>query len=685
MKISLDWLKDFVNVKGSVGKLSDVMTLAGLNIEQVTSIGSDTVFEIEVTTNRPDWLSHLGVAREVHAVTGNTFRPPPFKITPRGKTERVFQISTPDRELCPYYSATLLEGVRWSETPGFMKKRLEACGIRSINFIVDVANYVLLECGQPLHAFDADLLHGTTISARRAKPNEKIVAIDGANYDLTKGDLVIADEKGPVAIGGVMGGKDSEVTEKTRNLLLESAFFAPTVVRHTARRLGLGSESSYRFERRVDPKGVDLARERAVALISRHGRIGSISRAFRSGRLPIDEPKITLKRSEVRRILGVQVPQSKIKSILSRLGLRVSETTNVIRASVPSFRSADLKRPIDLIEEIARVYGYNRIPETLPSPTLAEPTVDPILVAEKKARELCVGLGFQEVITYSMVEESIVLKRGIAHGVRVINPKNRELNLMRPDLLHGLAQTTRQNFFAGQNDFWLFEIGNRYLPNGQKLPKEERLLALVVAGVGRSNFVEGKRRNTLYDLKGAIQHLLLRFGLDQQVTHAPFEDFIYKKGEAISLYKGTHPLGSYGTLSDKVRKQYDLDKPVYYGEMSLERITQYQATELKVKDLPKYPPSPRDLTLILDESIPAQHIFERIKSLGGELVSGIDVLNRFKGSQIQQGKKNLSFRIYYQSRQRTLQNEEVNQLHFSIIDSLNRSFGAELPKGKNDS
>lgn len=678
MKISLNWLKDYVHIKGSAESVSHFLTTAGLKVEQLEHLQDDTIFQIEVTTNRPDWLSHLGVAREVHAVTGNRFAFPPFKIKSNGKTEKVFKISIPDRELCPYYSAVLLEDVKWGKTPDFMKKRLEACGIRSINLIVDITNYVLLEWGQPLHAFDAGRLRGNEISARCARAGEKIIAIDGMTYDLVKGDIVIADANGPIAIGGVMGGRDSEVTEKTKNILLESAFFAPTFIRRTARRLGLGSESSYRFERRVDPKGVDQARDRAVYLISKYAQVGKISRVFRSGALSSKEPRITLQRSEVKRILGVDVSQTQIKSILTRLGLRVTGTASMIRASVPSFRSTDLKRPIDLIEEVARIYGYDRIPETLPSLTPVEPIVDPILIAEKKARELCVGLGFQEIITYSIVEGSIVQEQGI----RLINPKNKELNLMRPDLLHGIAQTIHRNFFAGQNDFWLFEIGNRYIAKDQKLPKEERLLALAVSGEGRSNWVENKRPNTLYDLKGAIRQLLVRFGLNHQIEDLPFSSFIYKEGEALSLNKGTHKLGSYGTLSDQVRKRYDLDKPVYYAEMSLEALAQYQTSELEVKDLPKYPSSPRDLTLILDESIQAEQIFKQVKDLGGTLVSSVDVFDYFKGGQIPEGKKSLSFRIFYRAEDRTLQNEEVNQLHFSIIDSLHQSLGAELPKGK---
>ena len=304
MKVSLNWLNDYVSIKDSPQKLAERLTMAGLEVKKINSAAKDTVFETEITSNRPDWLSHLGTAREIHAVTGGKFKIPPLSHRMTQKSEKRFKVSVPDSGLCPYYSAVLLEGVEWGRTPQWMKERLEACGIRSINLVVDITNYVLLEWGQPLHAFDADRLAGNKISARRARSGERLIAIDGMNYELTGEDLVIADSKGPVAIGGIMGGKDSEVSEGTKNILLESAFFTPSAIRRTARRLVLGSESSYRFERRVDPRGVDRARERAVYLLTQHARLKRISPVFCAGRLPIQEPNISLRLEEIKRIVG---------------------------------------------------------------------------------------------------------------------------------------------------------------------------------------------------------------------------------------------------------------------------------------------------------------------------------------------------------------------------------------------
>ena len=342
MKLSLNWLKDYVQIKIAPDALAEGLTLAGLEVKNMAPVAGDIILETEITTNRPDWLSHLGVAREIHAIWGGRFVLPPLQNQRVGKVQKTIRVSIPktDHDLCPYYSACLLEDVQWPETPGFMKKRLEQCGIRSINLAVDITNYVLLEFGQPLHAFDADRLKGNTIFARRSREGEKIVAIDESIYELVKDDLVIADEEGPIAICGIMGGRNSEVSHKTRNILLESAFFAPRAVRNTSSRLKLTSESSYRFERRVDPRGVDQARERAVWLFKKYAHIGKISAVFRAGKTPIREPRISLAYSETKRILGVDVPKVKVSTYLNRLGLRLlKKGSQSIIVQVPSFRS----------------------------------------------------------------------------------------------------------------------------------------------------------------------------------------------------------------------------------------------------------------------------------------------------------------------------------------------------------
>ena len=681
MKVSFDWLRDYVQVKGSSTDLAERLTNAGLHVEKIESVSDDSVFEIEVTSNRPDWLSHIGVARELHAITGKPFSIPRLTKRKTSRTMRSFKILVPDLKFCPYYSAVLLEGVELAKTPDWMKKRIEACGIRSINLIVDITNYVMLECGQPLHAFDADRLHGDSIAARRARKGETLVAIDDSSYKLTTDDVVSADEHGPIAIGGVMGGKRSEVSENTRNVLIESAFFEPLPIRVTSRRLGLTSESSYRFERGVDPRGVDWARDRAVDLILKYAKVKLTSSVFRSGRLPMREPKIKLQWSEVKRILGVQVPGS--SAFLARLGLRVQTGKGTITVGIPTFRP-DLSRSADLIEEIARLYGYGRIPETFPSVIPLEQKRDDLLDLTDRIRDLGVGLGLNEAISFSLVNPAPLERLGIMkeRWVRLDNPRNRELNLMRPSLLPGLLEAVRRNFYAGENEIALFEVGNRYLNQENRF--EEPMVAIVLAGERRAHWLDSARSVGFYDLKGLIEELFHRLGL-RELNLLVSENPIYRSGECTILQVRNKVIGCFGALSERVRSLYDVDRPVFYGEFSLAQIEPFWKRDVSFFEIPKYPASPRNLTLIMEEKLEAQMIMNRIREMAGALVAQIDVMDLFKGGSVPKGKKSLSFRISYQAKDRTLQNEEVNRLHFSIIDSLKDSFGAQLPKGKDGS
>lgn len=681
MKVSLNWLRDYIQIKSSHQVLAHQLTMAGLEVKNVESTRDDAVFETEITTNRPDWLSHLGVARETHAIGGGRFSIPSHAVRSRSKTKRRFKISILDPALCPYYSAVLLEDIVWSETPEFMRERLEACGIRSVNLVVDITNYVLLEWGQPLHAFDADRLEGETIYARRARKGEKMVAIDGVTYELDTDDLVIADSKGAAAIGGVMGGKVSEVSRKSKNVLLESAFFAPSAVRKTSRRLGLASESSYRFERRVDPRGVAPGRERAVFLLRKYCRPGKISRVFQAGRVPVKEPVIVLKPPAIRRVLGIEIPFSKVKSLLKRLGFQISGTAEKLTVRVPSYRG-DLTRPIDLIEEIARLYGYDRIPETLPTLVPREPEVDPVLEIEDRVRTLCVSLGLQETITYGIVESAALEKLDFdrRQWTRVINPQNRALDLMRPNLLPGLMATIRHNLYVNETDVRLFEIGNRYLHQGEgRFPSEERMLAIAIAGEGSRSWLEQERAASFYGLKGMVDELMSQLGLCALEAKSAGNSF-YVAGKGVCLSLRGQEVGHYGALSDRVRETYDVKRPVFFAQISLEKMESLAEAKRAVQDIPKFPASPRDLTVILPESIRAKSVIAEIELGGGDWVRGVDVFDYFKGEKLPQGKKSLSFRIHYQAKDRTLQNEEVNRLHFSIIDSLNGKFGAQLPE-----
>ncbi len=454
MKVSTNWLKDYITLTPPLERTAERLTMAGLEVKKTESISvqkeKDIVFEVEVTSNRPDWLSHFGVAREIAAVENTAFKIPEIDKTANRPAAPGWKVELKENEGCPYYTGVYMEGVSNVPTPDFIKARLEACGVRPIHFLVDVTNYVLFETGQPLHAFDADLLEASEVRIRRAKAGEPFTAINGRELKLEAGDLVIADGRQAIAVAGVMGGKSTEINERTRNIFLESAYFNPRWVRKTSRRLGLASDSSYRFERKVDPEGVDYARERAVALIRQYAKPRFISAPLKAGDKPLSAcSSVHLYFSEVKKKLGAPVKPHEALSILTRLGFLVKkESEESWKVSIPSFH-ADIAQPIDLIEEIARIYGYDNIPETLPAKAPAAVQPNPIVELEEKARDFFAGSGFFETVTFSLISPALLSPEEAALGVKIHNPRNQELTLMRPRFYPSLLGAVQKNIRQG--------------------------------------------------------------------------------------------------------------------------------------------------------------------------------------------------------------------------------------------
>jgi len=681
MKISADWLKDYVRVKVSTQDLAQKLTMAGLEVKSVERVSEfkDEVMEIEITSNRPDWLSHVGVAREISALTNGKLVLPPLgnKIKRVGKAD--LKIVIEDTDLCPYYTACLLEDVQFEESPDFIKNRLRAVGMRPINLIVDATNYVLLEMGQPLHAFDRDRLAAAKIVIRRAHEKEKIKAIDGSEYALDGQDLLITDSHHPIAVAGVMGGMESEVGEKTKNILLESAFFSPTAVRKTSRKLSLVSESSYRFERGVDPAGVDLARERAIHLIQKFAsKVGRVSPVYRAGRLPSKKSEICFPLSEVRRILGLEISNDRIAKYLHSLGLGVRMKKQIFFVKVPSYRQ-DLRMPVDLVEEIARLHGYERIPESLP---LLEPLLStdgiPLRLGDK-IRENLVGAGFNEVVTFSLVSEKVFGKVGfdLSQTTRIINPQNKELTLMRPTFVPSLLEVIQINFHhTVETGLKIFELANVYgAEDGKKLPSEELTLAVALAGSREGQWLEKGRKYSLFDLKGIFEEIFFSLGilnLEFVTAQNPFFS------QAYFLSVQNQKLGILGKSSPAVQEYYDIESDVFFGEVSLEKLALLASFDRKFRPLPRYPASRRDMAIVLAEAVQANDVVHLIQSLQLGAVKKIRVIDLYQGGQIPFGKKSLAFSIEYRLEDRTLTTEEINQLHSKVVAAVVNTFHAEL-------
>lgn len=681
MKISINWIRDFVDLPPPLERIAERLTMAGLEVKKLepTPDRKDVLFEIEVTTNRSDWLSHWGVAREIAAVENLSLRNPAVDSQPNRPLPSGWKIHLKEPEGCPYYSAVYFEGVTQEVTPDFIKDRLAACGLRSVGLLVDITNYVLMETGQPLHVFDADLLRGHEIQVRRAKTGERITAIDGAVLTLDASDLLIADAERGVALGGVMGGKESEVSERTRNILLESAFFHPRWIRQSSRRHGLASESSYRFERRVDPEGVDHARARAVHLIQQYARPRFVSGVLKAGQKPVAaRPRLHLSSAEVEKILGLKIKSHQIASFLTRLGFEVKQdSAESLNVSIPSFRS-DVTRSVDLVEEVARLYGYDKIPETLPAREPLLPLPNNQLETEARARQFFSGCGFCEAVTFSLVSETGFSSTELKDVVRVPNPQNQELCLMRPTLLTSLLPVVGRNIHWGEKTVSLFEIANIYHKAERAAhPKEERVLGLVLWGkFRRKNWSDSERDFTFYHLKGVLEAFLNDEGISPFAFRTHQIPFLTAHG-AQRLEIGGQVSGILGQVDPRLAALWEIEEDVFFAEIFLEKLSAHQGPK-RFRGSPRYPAIERDMALIVPETVKAGEIEEHIRALGQGLMVGVELFDLFRGGRVPSGFKNLAFRVTYQSREFTLVSEEIQKLHASVAEKIAQKFQASF-------
>ncbi|MBP9865106.1 MAG: phenylalanine--tRNA ligase subunit beta [Candidatus Omnitrophica bacterium] len=684
MKISLNWLRDFIKIAPPYEKLAEDLTMAGLTVEgveEMTGEPKDVVFDVEITTNRPDWLSHWGVAREAAAVRNLSLKAPDIYTKIRADLPPGWTLDLRDAEGCPYYSGVLLEGIpNKIETPAWIKNRLGVCGLRSVNFVVDITNYVLLETGQPLHAFDAALLKDSKIKVRRAKAGEKLVLIDSKEVILQANDLVIADANHPVALAGIMGGKSTEVTLQTQSVFLESAYFSASVIRQAAQRHALKSDSSYRFERRVDPAGVDFARNRAIHLILEYAKPHkiSVSGVIRAGQLPEPSKKsIKLSLERIQQVLGITVKASEVISILTRLGLSVSApSSKSLLIKVPSYR-CDLLTDTDLIEEVARIHGYGNIPETLPerAPVLVQD--HPQFKLETFLRPRLAGLGFHETVTFSLTSAKGIEPDELKKAVELVNPQNQEMRWMRPTLLPSLLTVLRKNLDMRSPQTFLFEIANVYrqAPRENRA-QEDRVLALLMCGQMRpAGWAEAGRVAGYHDLKASIQAVLQGLGISG-MTFEPAMSETFECGILEVLKQGASMVGRLGQVRASLCAEWGIDEPVFFAEIKFESLVQNWVRIRPLAELPRFPSVVRDLSIVVPEAVKAGEISTLIAGLGQELVKDVRVFDVFRGGRVPANFKNLGISITYQSAQKTLVADDVQELHARIAGHIAKQYQA---------
>jgi phenylalanyl-tRNA synthetase beta chain len=689
MKFTLNWLKEFVDFDGSSDELSKLLTMAGLEVESLTSLREpdsqreDWLFEIGVTPNRGDCLGLLGIAREVCALTGAKVRIPPVHASKKVSSihQRV-AVKIEDAAQCARYSARIVDNIRIAPAPAWLRFRLEACGIRPINNIVDVTNYVMLETGQPLHAFDLALLSAKQIVVRKARENRKFVTLDGVERELAHEDLVICDGDSPVALAGLMGGMNSEVSAATQAILLESANFAPAAIRRTAKRLALHSEASHRFERSVDPEGTIRALDRAVQLILESGggspSVGVVDRYPKK----IAPLKIRVREQRIEKLLGIGIELKRAETLLRSLGLKTIRQAKYLNVVVPTSRP-DLTREVDLIEELARLHGYDNIPTTLPSLRPTGSRMDFKLTAERKLRHFFAGEGFVETVNLPFTSDALNdlyfgLWEGPRTAVPLINPLAKENSAMRQSLVPGLLDNLRLNWAHKTASFYAYHLGKvfRYSPAGGY---EERLC---VGGLMHgTRAVRGLRRKNgpavgFLECKGAVEGVLDLFGLRDSISWTTLALEILHPGRAAQFAHNDCRIGVLGELHPDISEQLEVPQ-VYVFELDFEKLLEYAPRRMAVRALPKFPAIERDFAIVVDRDFASQRIIDWIENLNESLIAYVQVFDQYIGAPVPDGKKSLAYNICYRAEGRTLTDSEVNPLHQRVIDRIGKEFGAE--------
>lgn len=645
----------------------------------------EVVLDLEITPNRPDCLSVLGMAREIAAVTGTVLRNPEFHLQEvEDSAGEAVRITLADPELCPRYVARVIDKIKIGPSPWWMRRRLVACGLRPINNVVDVTNYVMLELGQPLHAFDYHLVREAHILVRRARPGERMVTLDGVERELGENDLLICDPSGPIALAGVMGGQNTEVSENTSRVLLESAHFDPRTIMKTSRRLGLSTEASYRFERGVDPAGCGLAADRAAFLMAKlsggkvfRGRVDAQARSF-------SPRKVTLRPGRVRKILGAKVSDEDAIKILKLLGLEVKRVEDRLEIEVPTFRF-DLEREIDLVEEIARLYRYDRIPSTLPitSNNVGRLTREQAL--RRRLRRMLCEKGLREAINYSFIGPEwrrILDPQGaymVSPPMSLRNPISEEYSELRVSLIPGLLSSLRHNLNRDLEDVFLFEMGRVFIPKKEdKQPLEEERLALLMRGAWRpKDWKREAEKADFFTMKGLLESLFEELGLGMLVLEEKNIPFLRPSTSCRVLLIGQE-LGVLGTVHPFVADRLDIPDDVQLCELKLLPLLQAVPEVVPYRDIPRYPAVFMDLAVIVDERVKVGDVLEEIRRAGGKELREARLFDLYRSDKLGFDKKSLAFSLCLQSREKTLSDEEAAVVRERIVRALKEKFGAVL-------
>jgi phenylalanyl-tRNA synthetase beta chain len=657
---------------------------APLGADLLAHLGlDDWVLEVEITPNRPDCLSIVGVARELAALTGGEFPYPTIAVTEgEGDAHALARVRIDDPDLCPRYAARVITGVRVGPSPAWMAARLRAVGLRPISNVVDVTNYVLWERGHPLHAFDYDTVADHTIVVRRARRGERLTTLDGQDRALGESMLVIADPERAIGIGGVMGGANTEVTGATTRVLLEAAYFKPGSIRRTSRDLGLKTDAAYRFERGADIEGLRDAIDRAAQLIAEVAG-GVVARGVIDVYpAPRRRPVVRLRMSRIQRVIGASPPVEEVARILEGLGLLVRREPDALQVEVPAFRR-DIAIEEDLVEEVIRVWGYDRIPSTLPGGTLIPARRPRTLEQAVATRRALVAAGLDEVLTYAFEDPAREAALGLASSddglLRLLNPLSQDASALKSDLMPALLRVIATNVRRQQPNVRVFEIGKHYARvRGE--PAESRWLALALTGARASPAWYAPREPAdVFDAKGLAEHVLAVLGLRNAAVDAdPGAHPYFEPGRWGRLVVGGTAVAAFGEIALPAREVFDIPAPVFGATIPLDVVAAIAVEPPRFVALPRQPSVQRDVAFVIPQSLPAAEVEQVIRSAGGALLRSVTLFDLYAGEGVGPGTRSLAWRLTFRADDRTLTDAEVNDAYARVIDDVRRRFGVEV-------
>ena len=684
MKFSYNWFKEYLPKIPKPEKLAEFLTLHSFEVKEVIRKGGDFVLDIDVLPNRgPDCFSHIGIARECSALTNFKFQISNSKLKEdkNSKAKDFVKVEVKNKEACPRYTARVVTDVKVDPSPKWMQKRLRVCGLRPINNIVDIANYVMLETGQPLHAFNEEKLSNKKIVVRFARKGEKIITLDGEKYDFDGNILVIADVKKPVAIAGIKGGRDPGIDKKTKIVVIESANFNPQVIRRGSQRLNLKTDASLRFEHGIDPNLTEIAINRASYLIQKIAG-GKVAQGIVDVYPKKVFPKqIRLDLYYVWKLLGVEISRNTVLNILKSLQIKTkSEKSNILVCEIPTFRR-DLVIPEDVIEEIGRVAGYEKLPATFPQVSLIPPKKNLERFWEEIAKNSLKEAGFSETYNYSFIGEGLREIFGYNKEKELIeieNPVSEEYKYLRPSLIPNLLKNTSLNL-RNFDDFGIFELGKIFFRNKKQI-REKRMLTGLIAKKGSQGSED------FYKMKGVIDSLVTKMGISNvwydewKISPEESKISLWDLKRAAEIKVDQKEIGFLGAISPKVLSAMKIKNPVFVFDLNFDLLSQLAVEEHEFRPLSRYPAAIRDLAVLVPRAVKVEEVLNLIEQAGGILVRDVDLFDMYEGEELPGGKKNLAFRIVYQAEDRTLESREIEKIHQNIIKNLEKNINWEVRK-----